>query len=784
MEGMRGRFRGRVAFAVIAAALGCTALPVTRSGPALAAGTPLITVGTTSPSSPTLAPSLLGADIAAITNSRLYDPSAVNGVFSTASTVAAGMHLGYVRMSPMVNLGGCSGGQDCTYHFRSQTPGAALPSDPPPNPADISPDAWYAKAMALESNLSSAMIVVNIEAGSIAEAQDFIAYMNGATTDQRPLSDNTTVAHWANLRVTNNSPPSTFTHTQAYGIKYWELGNEETIGLHACGSTDYSANCVDSPPSAPLTCSSDSGAALYACLAEDYGKALHTVDGFATIVADYDLNFVPALAQSASDQVGAFDWHEYQPESSPYNTTFDTDNQSASYTFSVPNLTGAMPKNVDYALWATVNGAIGHLDVTLDGVPYLLKTQPCSTCSTDTTSSAVGTGAWASEPQIFYFRAVTDPSLQHTLKVTACLQADTTAGVCTPKTFNHLALNLHLVTTSIDPNQTATWSDLHFIGDGGNDLQANNTYQTAAVDTATTTTSGQPGTATGAGSPSRVSLDEDYPISTLVAASDYVDGDLSRARSTIDNAPPGVFAGTPLIVGEYALWSGSPRLPRRLDASQVSALWDAVAAEHVIADAAADHVVAAGQFQMDAIDGGDCYSLWMISTVLSPSGWCNPTDNAYPSAVGVSFQQLGHLGGAIAPVTTSNVPTVNMHEFGSYTGTPGQAASLQVIATQSGNQVTLLVVNLCPPPVSGETDQCTTPGPTVQVSVPSTISSASALSASAPPYAENFDGPLFGGPTTSTTSITPQAVTGLGFSGTTLTLPLQPMSSTVIQITM
>jgi len=716
---------------------------------------PSIVIGSTSAGN--VSSSLFGADIQAGKVTRLYD-SATGGIWPSAQAVGQQLGLSFVRFSPMVNLGSCFSGSDCTYHFRSQTPGAALPTDPAGDPNKMSPDQWYVKVVSVVPS-PTALIPVNIEAGTTSEAEDWVAYMNGLVSSSVILGDGTTVAHWAQLRATNG-------HAQPYGVKYWELGNEEG-GLHQCVLSPNKPSCVNSPPTAPSNCAvAANGGPMYACLAADYQAAMTQADPTITIVGDS--SYLTALQQTAPGAVGAFDYHEYQPESDPYGTQFDTNAQSAAYTLS-PVQSGAA-RNTAYGLWLTASSS-SHVDVTFDQVPQTLKN------ASDSISSTITASPWANVPQLLYFKALTTVGA-HSITVTACsTQSLTLSGTC--KASGTMSpVYLHFLTTTPDTStlHPITGPQLVSTASCGNSFQVN-TLGTQVVDTSVSSTTGTTGTASQPGTPWRLSYLEDYPIAATAQIAYQGIADLQAERQTLQTSAGGAFANAPIIVGEYGDYGGCSPVPFRLDTRQVAGLWAAEFTEAIANSASQLNIIGASLFELDGVDGGDCYAMWLVTAPLAtPQQNCIGSDAAYPAAPALAMQQFGQSRNELRGTTVTGAPILTQDPIANE---PSHTVSaLSALATVSGNTVTVVIVNLCPPLAAGETDQCTSPDMAVSLSLADARSflTASAQSVAAGPYDENADD-------SSPTTVTIQPVSA-SLAGPTVTVDVPPFSVTKVSLSL
>ena len=634
---------------------------------------------------------------------------ATRQLWPSVATAASTLGARFVRMDPAVNLRYCAA-VDCTYHWMSATPGA------PGVGANVrafqlSPDEWMQQVQAIAGTGAVPMVQVNIEAGTVSEAQDWVAYMNGAASSTLALADGSTVGSWAQLRVANG-------HTDPYGVHYWEIGNEEN-SLHPCPATPNGAGCVNTTPPDCLTFV---GQALYGCLIKDYGTALKTVDSSIAIVASFDGTDFSQVHATSGGLVDVIDAHQYSDApTDPYGTTFDTDGQRANYpvTFTTPKV----GQQVTYGLWAGA-ASNAHVDVYLDQAA-----QPAA-------SLAVAAGPTST----LYPLVVTEGaagSHSHTVGVVACdaHSVSPSTGLCTaagahPHVYlQHLTVSASGVFTGA--SQAGCFSGVQGLQTG--------TGTTQVVDTRVVTTSGASGGPGNPGTPWRLGANTDFPIAYASGSAQVFGGGTAGQMSKLawwrHLLIGSGFATTPLIVGEYGAWGGCSELPADLAVSQASAIWSALTTETIYADSSAtEPIIGASAYTFSGGAAPVCLAWHMVTTRLTSTGQCQGSDTAYMSPVGLAMSQFAGLNGSRVSATVSGGPALMSLPA---SGQPFTWASgLTAVASSAGTKVTVVLVNACP-----AQSQCGSGFIPVQVRLASgkTAVASAATSVSQSPFADNTD---------------------------------------------
>ena len=665
------------------------------------------------------------------------------------SVVAAtsAMGLRFMRMDPAVNLQAC-GNTDCTYHWMMATPGAPGYSSWIGQFA-LSPDEWMQHIASLAGPAVTPMIQVNLEAGTVSEAEDWVAYMNGSVSSLQPLSDATTVGHWAQLRAANG-------HAAPYGAHFWELGNEE-FSIHPCsGGALNGAGCVNHPPPA---CTTLTDKALYGCLVTSYATAMKAVDSSLAIVAsDFDGSDLSQVHTTAGALIDAIDVHQYTDAPvDPYGTTFVTDGQLANYPVTYTTTTANQP--VTIAAWTSAGGP-AHIDVYVDSL-----SPPAGSFSV-TSASALPYPITLSEPTV--------GNHSHTITVVACTATslDPTLHVCA-QNGGHTVVDLRRLTVTVGG---ATVSQLVSSLQCFSSVHGPAGTTTTLVDTRVATTSGGPGTGNSPGTPWRLGSSTDFPIAfTAGSAAVFGPGapnQSGKLQYWRDQLTSSGFGSTPLVLGEYAGWGGCDQQPPDLSMSQASAIWSALITQTAYADQSVGQpILGAAEYTFSGGTDPICASWALMATKLTASIPCQGSDTAYATPTGLAMAQFGALGGASAPVAVQGGPAVVSWPAGTQPGV--YAPGVTAVASKNGSVVTVVLVNACPP---GPT-QCGPGTVPVQLSLASGThpTTASATTVSQSPFAINTDGsPANVSRTAVTASIsgTAVAVNVPAFSITTVTINL------------
>ena len=415
----------------------------------------------------------------------------------TVTSAALTLGLRFVRMAPAVNLQAC-GGTDCTYHWWSTVPGAPEYSNDH-HGWQLMPDEWVQNVTQITGGTGVPMPIVNVEAGTAAEAQDWVAYMNGSTSSLQVLSDGTTVGRWAGLRAANG-------HPTPYGIHYWEIGNEE-YGLHPCTtwSSKNGAGCVNHNPPECVGLKDD---ALYGCLVRVFGRLMKQVDSSIAVVAGYmgqAGDFAPVKSRAGA-YVDAIDIHQYaEAKIDPYGTTFDTDGQSAQYPISVT--TQKNMQVVTFTLWIASN-AQAHVDAYLDSAALPVE------------QFTVYQSGDFPIPYTVKKKEVVAGDHSHTLRIVACSASSVNfySKRC-ESDGGHPLIQVRDLTQTIGdvyPHQM-TVNRTCFSGVSG--LQnLNGPTPTTLVDTRVSTTVGSTGDSIDPGAPWRIAANDDFPVTFAAAA--------------------------------------------------------------------------------------------------------------------------------------------------------------------------------------------------------------------------------------------------------------------------
>ena len=717
----------------------------TASAPTVKSATPSVVIDDTTSTGP-VNRTLFGV------NDSIWDRTQnVNPATRTPwpSVAAAGSTLGlhFVRMDPAVNLQYCTG-VDCTYHWMAATPGAPG-VDTHVRAFQLSPDEWMQQVQSIAGADAAPMIETNIEAGTISEAQDWVAYMNGDAASALAMLDGSTVGRWAQLRIANG-------HAAPYGVHFWEIGNEEN-SLHPCPTTKNGAGCVNTTPPDCLTFV---GQALYGCLIKDYGTALKAVDSTVAVVASFDGTDFTQVHATSGGLVDVIDAHQYpDAQADPYGTTFDTDGQRADYPISFT--TSAAGQQITYGLWMSAVSP-AHVDVYLDHAAPPLA------------SVAVQPG-----PTSVLHPVVADESTAgthtHTLSVVACDPASvsSTTHLCTAAGRHATAYLQHLTVTTSGVSSGNAMGNQTGCFSGVQGLQSPNGGNTTLVDTRVATSTGASGGAGNPGTPWRLASNTDFPIAYASGSSQVFGGGTAGQMSKLawwrHLLSGSGFTNTPLIVGEYAAWGGCSELPVDLSVSQASAIASALVTETLYADSSATQpIIGASAYTFQGGAGPMCFSWHMVTTVLTSSDQCQGSDTAYLSPVGLVMSQFAGLSGSRVKATVSGGPALMSFPAGGQPFT--WASGVTAVASASGTAVDVVLVNACP-----AQSQCGTGSIPVQLRLASgkTVTASSATTVSQSAYADNIDA----APTT--VGKTPLSTSN---SGGSVALTLPPFSVTTVTI--
>ena len=749
-----GRWAPAVAVLIVAALIliltssGLNAKAVTRTA---AAGPVSIVVNDNKAGTP-VNRNLFGANYSVFYRDQTNDPSSQT-LWPTAATAAQSMGLRLLRMSPAVNLQYCGGG-DCTYHWWKATAGTGH-SDDMLMSYQMSPDQWMKNVQTMAGPSAAALINVNVEAGTVSEAQDWVAYMNGSPSSGQLLQDGTTVGHWAQMRVANG-------RTAPWGVHFWEIGNEE-FNPHVCLTGKNAAGCVNNPP---LTCILSGGLALYGCIVANYGAAMKAVDPSIGIVVGYggQGNF-SAVGKAAASVTDAIDAHQYGVLVDPYGTTFDTDGQSATYT--VTDTTNSVVNMVTFGLWMNATGP-AHVDVYMDNA--LLPTTSFSVAASNT---AVAYSLGRNETSA--------GTHTHTMRVVAC-DNKSVVYVCLSQG-HHPAVYLHHITATLGNVTAATLNGAVGCMAGTDNLQYLNGQSTPTIleDTRVPTTTGQTGGIAAPGAPWRLSADSDFPIAYTAGEAAFFASDsgafdthLGAWRIALANSG---YGSTPLIIGEYAGFGGCTAAPADQAVDQSSAIWSALTTASILQDRSASQpIIGAGVYEFHGGGGvGTCTNFSMLTTVLTNLNPCQGSNTAYLQPVGLAMAQFASLAGTLYPTTVTGAPTLNSYPTLNYFSVT--APSLSTVASVGTGTATVVIVNACPPGTAATPSQCGTAALPVNLTFGSgrQVTGASATTVAATPYADNTDA--------APTAVSSQAVPGVTTSGGTASLTVPPFSVTTVTVT-
>jgi hypothetical protein len=519
---------------------------------------------------------------------------------------------------------------------------------------------------------------------------------------------------------------------------------------------------------------------MYGCLVHDYAQAMRQATTTPlTIVAEFPSADAAAVHAAAAADIDAIDDHIYVPNTEPSGTTFDTDAQTGTYTFTPTCVfTCSGVKQVTYALWLTAQSD-AHIDVTFNGVTANTTTSLGG--GADFSSAHVVTPEYSNfsvRSQPFVFTQNTVMNQPVVITVTACALASAVGGQCTPMG-QHDIVYLHRITytpenLTVPPTAPPTAQQLQ--QDNSCQEVAGEPYDTQIADTEVSTSSGQTGSAgaNAVGSPWRLSSATDYPVAAAAGGSNDVAGGLSGFASDLTQEG---FTTTPIIAGEYAHLAGCGAKPYDASDTQLAALWEARVTNALANYRSTVHaLLGASYFQFNETLGWYCNGIWMITMPMPGQGNCTPdsTKPAYLAPTGWAMQAFATLSGSWYGTTLSGGPSV-VEKRASGLATGSQPALVST-ASISGTTATIVIVNACP--TNPGTTQCggtSTVPLTISFASGTTPVSVSAQTVSADPWTDNVD--------TNSMAVSQQPLAASVVSGgVTLTLPA--FSITTVTVTL
>ena len=617
------------------------------------------------------------------------------------------LNLGFVRCCQPVNVRYCYGSSDCTYHFAN-----GLGMNARTNP--LGPDQLM-NVLANTTNGALPMMLINLEAGTIQEAANFVAYMNYPADPSSPLGlvDSAPV-HWANLRASNG-------HPAPYGVRYWELGNEE-YAIASLSLKDYGT----------CTTQKKDSAQLYGCLSRDYARAMKAVDPTISVVANYSADAVKPVLDDAGSMISAFDYHAYSPEADSYSITFDHDMQSTNITVN-PVANGLTPTRVTYAFWLTGSDFKSALapviNVFMDG-----STTPLTTLNGDSMlsqSKRASTDSNASSAGLLVAQVLTSPG-PHTMTLVACsgASASMAPGSNCADQGRDFTLTLRKIsyTLAAGPSNPYSWFT-HQIDSRGCFYQVPGNLVETRTGTSQRPTDGNPYV------PWR-SSPADYAVSASAGYAGYQHqllqgGDPWYVRGSLQtyNAQAATPWNGQLIVGEYTTFPGCDELPYNIINTHEGAMGDALMEMNLLRDnlAAPFPVVASSLFAADTSQGSSCRG-WQA---VHEAEFCTQGNTgAYLGAQGQLMRLLWSLKGNYVPTTVSS-PKLDVPKASYQAAYVGADAvdQVQCVAYVQGKTLQVALANLAP---------------NAAIRLPVSLAGGSALSASAvtiaaAPEASNTD---------------------------------------------
>ena len=663
---------------------------------------------------------LRGADFTGVEGSAIWD-AARQSLRPGALAAVQALGLGFVRMNPQVNVAYCPPRSDCTYHWKSYTPGASSTT----SHRYMSPDAY----MSMLSSLGGAtpLPIVNVERGTRGEAADWVAYMNAPPSGLNPLA-----AGWGALRTRNG-------HPAPYAVHYWEIGNEE-YNLTANEMTD-AAVCA-SPTVRP--------GQRYGCVVNLYAAAMKAVDPTIAIVANAtdDPRFLDDLMSAAGNSIDALDVHLYAPPADPQNVTFDTDGQSVD--IATAPVSGSTPRLTTYALWLTGVGD-PHVSVWFDGRP--VPTRGTRSGRDVVTSTVTGLDT-DTQPHPLVATVLTGPGT-HTLRVTACAAASVAVnGTCTAagRRPNVDLRHVTWVPGSASPTQLF-------------DQATSNCIQVppgTLVPTGTSTSQGRTGGFGDAGTAWRSSL-TDFVAGYTLGSTQRLSMRLSDLRQhlVLDR-----HAATPIIAGEYGAFSGCDQVPSTLTETHLAGVSDVLDTLMLIQSSTVptNPVIAASTYALNSTTGPACHGWSEVAGVhrAPGTGDCTGTGAAYLGAVGADMSLLSPLAGHTVPVTVAGGRPIGVPPLSDQAAIPS-TLPLRAAAFLDGGTLRLVIVN-------ASADQ---PVPVTVTLQRAMALGATALTVAADPLAMNTDGAQ------RNVAARPLAATA---SGANVTLEVPRLSTTLLTI--
>lgn len=614
--------------------------------------------------------------------------SATPLLYPAAATATSAMHLGMVRLEPLVNSDvSCQpkpGGDDCG-DYRWQDHVGPTASRPGQNP-EMGPDD-YMTMLRQSAPGATPFVVVNMETATVQDIADEVAYMDGTSGS---------MARWRTTNTGSSTP---------YGVVYWEVGNEEREHVDALRRelADPARNPGGCPDYTADGATDFTVGQLYGCLLKGYSTAMHSAaSGSAStvgirIVADFTStsDWMSGLMSTAGGAFDDVDYHDYPEPSDASNIVFDSDGQWS--TFTVSPVRGALPQEVTYAFWATGAAAGGAptLEAELDGVPLMLR-HNCG--SADCVGAHVTSGDFSMLPQLFVGNTMTSPG-RHQLAVTACSPAGVSSTGSCPSagngsSANQMVVNLRHVSTALGIERT---SDLLSSRQGMAPLSCG----TWRPDPDSLVPTGTPVTQTATPStPWRLSAG-DFATAATANLAHTTGLELNTIASVLSARP-----GTGVFIGEYADFAGCDATPLQLVETQQAGL---VAVQRLVAyltaaGTSALPVQGAAVYQLNnyARNLPDCAGWALVREVGGTTGGrpdclaSNRPNAAYLTALGADLGLAGQLGAAGAgtaePLSITG-PTVDLPRLIDAPPSPGVPAISGVAYHYPDGTTRVLLVN-------------------------------------------------------------------------------------------
>jgi len=684
------------------------------------------------------------------------DNAATPGLFPSAAAATASMHLGMVRMEPLVNaLFNCTphpGYTDCgQYRWQDHIgPTAQRPGQD----ITMGPDDYMAMVRATAPG-SPPFIVANMETATVQDNADYVAYMNGtsgAMAAQRSAN-------------TGGAGP--------YDVVYWEMGNEEYV--HVDRLRAELADPARNPRNCPdytLTGETDfTVAELYGCLLNGFSTAMRTAEVSSggrvqlRIVANFtgSQEWMQGLLATAAGAFDDVDYHDYNPPSDSSNMVFDQDGQWQ--TLSVDPVSGSLPQEVTYAFWVSGTDDQGPpiFQATLDGTPLVLRHQ-CG--QTDCTGGNVTFVNYAIMPQLVLGNAMTSPG-SHRLAFTACaIQARTSTGRCpnagqANSSPSHLLVNLRHVSTALG---VETAQD--FLGSGRDGMLPPSctnwrpdpdTQIDTRVDSSIMGSDSTPWRLSGG----------DYATASTAQVNTEASQRVAELRNVMATQP-----GAGLFIGEHAYFGGCDAVPLDLTETHMAGIG---AVQRLVgylaaANASSGPLRGTAYYQLNSYGPNLPYCAgWALVREVSGSTGGQPDclaadrpDQAYLTGAAVDLALAGRLtaasGGRAVPISISG-PTVDLPRVVDQAPRSGVPAVTGVAFHYSDGSTRVLLVNTL---AFASVSEAISGG---------SFTSASATTVTAAPEADNSDGAQ---------QAVSMAALGASVAGGQVSITLPPFSTTLL----